>query len=178
MNEEDFPSPGQTGTQASNQIAASQSIESTTNAANVVIDSVTTGAMSWAEFLNIEHSKSFQSNILMMEHTPQVCLIFVNYKKVSSEGYKIPLVDVTVAASKAVGEANVDAVQPTHNGWQIYVKTECDRATLMAMGLDLAGKYVSLEARTTSISTPNVKITLKDLPLYEVMNEDVLAAVK
>ncbi len=57
----------------------------------------------------------------MMEHTPQVCPIFMNYKKVSSEGYKTPLVDVAVAASKAVGEANVDAVQPTHNGWQIYI---------------------------------------------------------
>ncbi len=48
----------------------------------------------------------------------------------------------------------------------------------MAMGLDLAGKQVSLEARTTSISTLNMKITLKDLLLHEVMNEDVLVAVK
>ena len=79
--------------------------------------SVTTGTQSWAEPLNTEHSKSFQSNILMMEHTPQVHPIFVKYKKVSSEGYKTPLVDVAVAAGKAVSKANVDAVQPTHNGW-------------------------------------------------------------
>ncbi len=48
----------------------------------------------------------------------------------------------------------------------------------MASGLDLAGKHISLEARTTLISITNVKITIKDLPLHEVTNEDVLTAVK
>ncbi len=60
----------------------------------------------------------------------------------------------------------------------IYVKTDHDRATLFVTGLDLAGKHISLEARMTSISTPNVKITLKDLPLHEVTNEEVLTVVK
>ncbi len=174
VNDDEFPSLVQTGAQSSDKTTASQSTEGTVN---VATDSSTTGALSWAECLNTEHSKSFQSNIPMIEHTPQVHLIFVNYK-VSSEGYKTPLVDIAIAASKAVSEANVDAVQPTRNGWQIYVKTEHDKATLMAMGLDLAAKHVSLEARMTSISTPNVKITLKDLPLHEVMNKDILTAMK
>ena len=62
----------------------------------------------------------------MMEHTPQVHPVFVHYKKVSSEGYCTPLIDVAVAAGKSVGEANVDTVQPTKNGWQIYMKIEVD----------------------------------------------------
>ncbi len=132
----------------------------------------------WADKLNTEHSKCFLSQVPMLEHTLQVHPIFMNYKKVSSEGYKTPLIDVAVAVGKAIGDCNLDAVQPTHNGWQIYVKTKHDRVSLMASGLDLAGKHISLEARTTSMSIANVKITIKDLPLHEVTNEDVLTAVK
>ncbi len=129
-----------------------------------------------ADKLNTEHSKCFLSQVPMLEHTLQVHPIFMNYKKVSSEGYKTPLIDVAVAVGKAIGDCNLDAVQPTHNGWQIYVKTKHDRVSLMASGLDLAGKHISLEARTTSMSIANVKITIKDL--HEVTNEDVLTAVK
>ena len=114
----------------------------------------------------------------MLEHTPQVCPVLVHYKKVSSEGYCTPLIDVVVAVGKAVGEANVDAVQPTKNGWQIYVKTEVDHTALLAAGLDLAGKHISLESHSFSTSSPTVKIVVKDLPLHEVTNEDVLEAVK
>ncbi len=90
MNEEEFPSLGQSDTQASKLAVPLQSVGFSTSNANAVIVSVATGTQSWAECLNTEHSTSFQSNILMMEHTPQVHLIFVNYKKVSSEGYKTP----------------------------------------------------------------------------------------
>ncbi len=94
------------------------------------------------------------------------------------EGYKTPLIDVAGAAGKAVGTINVDAVQPTRNGWQIYVKMEKDCTVLLATGLDLAGKHISLESRTLSAPVLNVKITVKDLPLHEVSNEAVLEAVK
>ncbi len=83
-------------------------------------------ALTWAERASKDHSKCFQLKVPMMEHTPQVHLVFVHYKKVSSEGYGTPLIDVAVVAGKSVGEANVDVVQPTKNGWQIYVKTEVD----------------------------------------------------
>ena len=53
----------------------------------------------------------------MLEHTPQVCPVFINYKKVSATGMKTHLVYVAIAVAKAVGEKNVDAVQPTRNGW-------------------------------------------------------------
>ncbi len=131
-----------------------------------------------AEQTSKDCSKCFQAKVPMLEHTPQVHPVFVNYKKVSSEGYHTPLIDVAVAARKAVGETNVDAVQPTKNGWQICVKTEVDMAALLAAGQDLAGKHISLESQTFSTSSPIVKIVVKDLPLYEVTNEDVLEAVK
>ncbi len=70
----------------------------------------------WGDKLNTEHSKCFLLQIPMLEHTPQVCPIFMNYKKVSSKGYKTPLIDVVVAVGKAIGDCNLDAVQPTHNG--------------------------------------------------------------
>ena len=132
----------------------------------------------WAERASKDHSKCFQSKVPMMEHTPQVHPVFVHYKKVSSEGYCTPLIDVAVAAGKSVGEANVDTVQPTKNGWQIYMKIEVDWTTLLATGLDLAGKLISLESHSFSISSPMVKIVVKDLSLHKVTNEDVLEAVK
>ncbi len=116
----------------------------------------------WAERASKDHSKCFQSKVPMIEHTLQVHPVFMHYKKVSSEGYFTPLIDVAVAAGKSVGEANVDAIQPTKNGWQIYVKTEVDQATLLATGLDLAGKHISLESCSFSISSPMVKIVVKD----------------
>ena len=93
-----------------------------------------------------ERKSHFQSDIPMLEHKPQVSLVFINYRHVSFEGHHTPLIDVAVAVGKVVGDVNIDAVQPTQNGWQIYVKTEKDRAVLIATGLDVAGKHVSLES--------------------------------
>ncbi len=57
------------------------------------------------------------------------------------------------------------------------MKTEADRATLMVTGINLAGKHVSLNtARCENSDT--VKIIIKDLPLHEVSNQEVLVAVK
>ncbi len=58
------------------------------------------------------------------------------------------------------------------------MKTEVDRATLLATGLDLAGKHISLESLSFSTSSPIVKIVVKDLPLHELTNKDVLEVVK
>ncbi len=78
-----------------------------------------------------------------------------------------------------MGQKNVDAIQPMRNGWQIYVKTEHDRALLMSTGLEIAGKSIDLQAPVHDPNfTQNVKIILKDLPLHEVMNDRVLFALK
>ncbi len=74
---------------------------------------------------------------------------------------------------------NVYGVQPLCNGWQIYVKMEADRAQLLTSGLQLAGKWISLQApiHDSGFST-NAKIILKDLPMNEVSNQYVLVQVK
>ncbi len=113
----------------------------------------------------------------MLEHKPQVSPVFVNYHQVSFEGYKTPLIDVAVAVGKVVSNANVDTIQLTRNGWQVYVKTEKDQAVLVATGLDLASKHISLKTRSFQ-AAQNAKIIIKDLPLNEVSNEEVLEAFK
>ena len=57
------------------------------------------------------------------------------------------------------------------------MKTEVDRAQLLMSGLNIAGQYVSL---TLSLSdhTESAKLIIKDLPLHEVSNQDVLASLK
>ncbi len=66
-----------------------------------------------------------------------------------------------------------------HSNWQIDVKTDKDRDALVAQGIQLAGKWISLQAPTrTSGFSMNAKIILKDLPLNEVSNKQVLKAVK
>ena len=77
--------------------------------------------------------------------------------------------------SRVVGDINVDGIQPMQSGWQIYVKTEKDQTSLISQGIQLSGKWISLQAlvRELGFST-NAKIILKDLPMNEVLNEDVL----
>ncbi len=133
---------------------------------------------SWADLANKDHSAHFPSDTPMLEHTPTVRPVFVNYKKVSFEGFRTPLIDIAVAVGHAVGDMNVDAVQPTWNGWQIYVKTETDRTVLIASGLDVVGKHISLESQPFTVSTPNVKIIIKDLPLHEIGNDQALSTIK
>ncbi len=78
-----------------------------------------------------------------------------------------------------VGQRNIDAIQLMRNGWQIYVKTETDRALLMSTGLEIAGKSIDLQAPIQDPNfTQNVKIILQDLPLNEVTNNRVLLALK
>ncbi len=85
---------------------------------------------------------------------------------------------MATAIAKAIGEVNVDVIQPMQNGWQIYVKTEVDRVTLMTKGIELAGKSVDLQAPSFDPDSLNAKIILKDLPLHEVGNDHVLKDLK
>ena len=78
-----------------------------------------------------------------------------------------------------MGDINVDDIQLIWSGWQIYIKTKKDWTSLFSQGIQLAGKWISLQVpvREPGFST-NAKIILKDLPMNEVSNEDVLQAVK
>ncbi len=62
-------------------------------------------------------------------------------------------------------------------GWNIYMKSEVDRAALLLVGINLMGRHVSL-APSWHEHTESVKIIINDLPLHEVSNQDVLAVVK
>ncbi len=44
--------------------------------------------------------------------------------------------------------------------------------------MDVAGKHISLESCPFTVTTPNVKIIVKDLPLHEISNDVVLTSVK
>ncbi len=115
----------------------------------------------------------------MLEHKPEVWPVFLGFKRVVREGYKIPLIQVTAAVGDMVGKQNVDVVQPMKSGWQIYVRTEADRLKLLSTRIELAGKSIDLQAPVRDPNfTPNVKIILKDLPLNEVTNDWVLLTLK
>ena len=71
----------------------------------------------------------------------------------------------------------IDGIQAMKLGWNIYMKTEVDRAQLLMAGLSIAGCHVLL-AVSHKDNTESVKLIIKDLPLHEVSNQDVLAILK
>ncbi len=126
-----------------------------------------------------DFSKGFSPNFHILEHKPEVQPVFLGFKRVAREGYKIPLIQVAAAVGDVVGKQNIDAVQLIKSGWQIYVRTEADRLKLMSTRIELVGKSIDLLALVRDPNfTPNVKIILKDLPLNEVTNDRVLLALK
>ena len=125
-----------------------------------------------------KQNTGFTKNMPSLEHKPEVHPVFLNFKQVAREGYKIPLVQVATAIAKAISEVNIDVIQPMQNGWQIYVKTEADRVTFMAKGIELAGKSIDLQAPLFDPESLNAKIILKDLPLHEVGNDHILKDLK
>ncbi len=131
----------------------------------------------FAEVANF--SKGFSPNFHILEHKLEVQPMFLGFKRVMREGYKIPLIQVAAAIGDVVGKQNIDAVQLMKSGWQIYILTEADRLKLMSTRIELAGKSINLQALVRDPNfTPNVKIILKDLPLNEVTNDWVLLALK
>ncbi len=72
----------------------------------------------------------------------------------------------------------MDGVQPMRSGWQIYVKMEYDHTLLISRGIQLAGKWINLQALVWEPGFANAKIILKDLPINEVSNDEILKAVK
>lgn len=136
------------------------------------------GQVSWATITGKSETFSVQADTAMIDHVATVCPLFLSYKKVSMEGHHIPVSTVAMSVSKAISPDMVDAIQPMKNGWQIYTRIEETRVELQAAGVDLASKHVSLNVSYGEGLHSLVKLIIKDLPLHEVSNEHVLAAVK
>ena len=67
------------------------------------------GDRSWSDVVN--KSEHFVSNVPVMAHKPDIAPVFLNFKWVSREGFKIPLIEVAAAVGKVVRDTNVDGVQ-------------------------------------------------------------------
>ncbi len=79
----------------------------------------------------------------------------------------------------ALGRDGVlDAVQPMRTGWYIYMCTNADQNELVKKGMTVAGEHIMLQNETNPAQRNTVKITVKDLPLHSVSNQEVLDAVK
>ncbi len=88
------------------------------------------------------------------------------------------LIQIATSVCQALSNPTVvDAIQPMQTGWSIYLHTQVDRQTLVNKGLTVAGKYVALCSEYKSASRNSVKITLRDLTLHDVGNEDMLKAL-
>ncbi len=82
---------------------------------------------------------------------------------------------VATAVTQSVGDdIAVDAVQPMRTGWWIYLRTHADCAHLITQGITLAGKHIPLRSEFCSMQYKTVKVTICDLPLHEVDNDQVL----
>ncbi len=130
----------------------------------------------WASITGKQYDSLFTGTT--SEHVSQVRLIFIAYKKVSWDGHHIPMSEVTSVVANAVKNVDwIDGIQAMRSGWNIYMKTEADRASLMVTGVNLAGKHVSLNtARCENLDT--AKIIVKDLPLHKISNQEILIAIK
>ncbi len=71
----------------------------------------------------------------------------------------------------------IDGIQALKAGWNIYMKTEVDCAVLLLVGINLTGRHMTLIPYRCE-NNDSVKIIIKDLPLHEVLNQDVLSSVK
>ena len=115
-----------------------------------------------------------------LQHKAQVAPVYLAYHCVQSIGtdVRIPLFQVASAIANAVGGLALDAVQPIHSGWYIYMHTQVDRDALIEKGVVVAGCHVHLHSEQNPHQRDAVKITLKDLPLHSISNDQVLEAVK
>ena len=82
------------------------------------------GTCNWSDIVN--EAERFISGLPVAGHKLEVAPIFLNFKQVAREGFKIPLIEVAAAVGRVVGDINVDGIQLMQSGWQIYVKTEKD----------------------------------------------------
>ncbi len=86
---------------------------------------------------------------------------------------------MAISIIQAMGtHAKLDAIQPMRTSWNIYMLTLLDHTHLIEKGIHLTGKFVLLHSKSQVGAQQLVKVTIKDLPLHSVGNEDVLEEVK
>ena len=61
----------------------------------------------------------------------------------------IPLYQVVASVVQAVGGSSLDAVQPMHAGWYIYMQIQADQEQLIQKGIVVAGKLIILHSEST-----------------------------
>ncbi len=70
---------------------------------------------------------SLCTNGKALNHKAEVPPIFLAYRRVSSEGEQISLVQVVTSVIQSLqSETALDAVQPMQSGWHIYTRTLAD----------------------------------------------------
>ncbi len=103
--------------------------------------------------------------------------MYLAYNRVSIET-RHTLLQIATAVADALGDdIAVDAVQPMRTGWWIYLQMQADRARLVAQGLTLGGRHIPLHSKFHTTQMKTVKVTVKDLPLHVVDNEQVLSVI-
>ena len=141
-------------------------------------------AQSWAQVASPEGSlihpwadEAF--NTEMVRHKAQVAPVFLAYHQVNAAPEtRVPLFQIASAVAQAVGGGGLDAIQPMWKGWYIYMCTQSDRDQIIQKGLVVAGKQIMLRLELNPLRQETVKVTLKDLLLHKVSNEETLEALK
>ena len=114
-----------------------------------------------------------------VNHKAEVPPIFLTYKRVSTDGECILLIQVAASVAQAMHDNSVlDAIQPMRAGWCIYMRSIADRAKLVAQGITVAGRHIQLQSDVRHDKQRSVKVTLHDLPLHSVDNTYVLDALR
>ena len=131
---------------------------------------------SWAQIAGKTHESLFTGTA--SEHVTQIRLVFLAYNRVAVEGHHIPISEVVSALAYTVGNVNqIDGIQVMQSGWNIYMKTEQDRAQLLMTRINLARRHISLSVSRRDQGY-TVKIIVKDLPLHKISNGVVLSELK
>ena len=68
----------------------------------------------WSDI--VSKAECFVSDQPVLSHKPEVAPVFLNFKRVAREGFKIPLIEVAAAIGQVVGDAHVDSIQPMLSG--------------------------------------------------------------
>ena len=101
-------------------------------------------ASSWADIAGKSEKLAQLPHIEALDHVATVQPLFLPYKKVSVEGSQISTSMIAVAVSYTISTSQIDVVQATKNGWQIYTRSEEAQIELQAVGINVAGKHVPL----------------------------------
>ncbi len=154
------------------------SVDSTESSDQETVVATSPQRHSWANVTATSPTKTgFNGDTV--QHKAEVQPIFLAFHRVqSAQGRRILLFQIAAAVTEAVGPGLLDAVQPMHSGWYIYMKTLVDRQSLIQSGITVVGKHIFLRSESQQASHSAVKITLKDLPLHTITNEAVLEALK